>query len=126
MSQIVINTSTEGLKATTFTVPTTGSYDLVGTVTIPTTQSPAVSQGPGGGAGTGVGGAPNIPSSIVITITKTTTGTIYTSTAGDRGFALHAIACTANDVITITPSSSATNDKQTNTVRVTASLSGPN
>lgn len=123
---IVTNTTTEGLKATTFTVPTTGSYHLQGTVTTPTTQSPAVSQGPGGGAGTGTGGAPNIPSSIVITITKTTSGTIYTSTAGDRGFDLPAINCTAGDVLTITPSSSSTSDKQTNTVRVTASLSGPN
>lgn len=126
MPSIVINTSTEGLKATTFTVPTTGVYHLQGTMTTPTTQSPAVSQGPGGGAGTGVGGAPNVPSTIVITITQTTIGTIYTSTAGDRGFDLPAITCTAGDVLTITPSSSSTSDKQTNTVRVTAALSGPN
>jgi len=126
MSAIVTNTSTEGLKDTTFTIATAGVYHLQGTMTTPTTQSPAVSQGPGGGAGTGVGGAPNIPSSIVITITQTGVGTIYTSTAGDRGFDLPAITCAADDVLTITPSSSSTSDKQTNTVRVTAALSGPN
>lgn len=126
MPQIVINTSTEGLKATTFTVPTTGVYHLQGTVTTPTTQSPAVSQGPGGGAGTGVGGAPNIPSAIVITITQTTVGTILTGLPGARGFDLPAINCTAGDVLTITPSSALASDNQTNTVRVTAALSGPN
>lgn len=126
MSQIVINTSTEGLKATTFTVPTTGSYDLKVKMTTPTTQSPAVSQGPGGGAGTGTGGAPNVPSAIVLTVTQTGAGTILTTIAGSRGFQLQAINCTAGDVLTITPTSAATSDQQTNTVRVTASLSGPN
>ena len=126
MPQIVTNTTTEGLKATTFTVPTTGSYNLIVKMTTPTTQSPAVSQGPGGGAGTGVGGAPNIPSQIVLTVTQTGQGTILTTSPGSRGFQLPAINATAGDVITITPSSALASDQQSNAVRVTSALSGPN
>lgn len=117
-------TSQEGLRATTVNIPTTGIYHIQGTLTIPVAQSPAASQGPGGGAGTGTGGAPTIPSQIVVTITQTGAGTILTTSAGDRGFDLPAVSCTAGDVITITPSSSLASDKQSNAVKLTLAVSG--
>lgn len=126
MPAIVQSTSTEGLKATTFTVPTAGSYSLSVTATTQASQTPAVSQGPGGGAGTGVGGGPILKSQLVIVVSKTTTGTILTTAAGDRGCTIRAINCAANDVITITPSSSSTREQQSNSIRLTCTLSGPN
>lgn len=121
-----ISTSTEGLKATTIVIPAAGPVNLIVKMTTPTTQSPAVSQGPGGGAGTGSGGAPNIPSQVVLTVTQTGAGTIFTSSPGSRGFILPAINAAANDVITITPSSSLASDQAMNAVRVTIAASqGP-
>ena len=125
MSQFAQSQTTPGLETTTVNIPTTDVYSLVGTITTRTAQSPAVSTGPGGGAGTGVGGAPTAPSQVVATI-KQNGSTIYTSQPADRGFAINALSCTAGDVITVALSSSLATDQGMNATRLTLVVSeGP-
>lgn len=93
-----------GLGATTITVPTTDRYDIDGKITLPTLQ------------------AGEAKSAIVVTIAITSQGTVYTGDAGARGFHIQPF-CNANDVITITLSSSSNSDKGLNTVKTTIAVS---
>lgn len=120
MSNFNQSSSFQGLNTYTFTVPTTDTYSFQGTVTPPKYPTTAT-QGTGGGAGTGTGGGPDIPSQVLITINKNGTP-VYTGTAGQQGFQLNGLACTAADVITIVPASSLTQDKQPNAVRITIAI----
>lgn len=113
------------LGTTTVNIPTTDTYNFVGTVQTPVAQTPAATQGAGGGAGTGTGGGPTVPSLIVTVVNQNGTP-IYTSAAGDRGFSLRAVQCTAADVITVVTSSSLASDQQPNAMRLTLAVSeGP-
>lgn len=93
-----------GLGAYTIAVPTAGTYEIDGKMTLSTTH------------------ASTNPSVVVVTISKTTTGTIYTGVAGARGFHVNQY-CAADDVITITLSSAATVDQGKNTIKATISIS---
>lgn len=116
-------TSSEGLKATTVNIPTTDLYNFQGTLT-DTTNAGSATQGPGGGAGTGTGGSTTV-SQVVMTV-RQNGSTILTTQAGQQGFCLNAVQCTAADVITVTLSSSLSQDKQPNSVRLTLATSqGP-
>ena len=117
--------TTPGLETTTVNIPTTDTYNFLGTITTRHAESPQVSSGPGGGAGTGVGGAPTIPSQVIVTIKQNGT-TIYTSQQGDRGFALNTVSCTVGDVMTFVLSSSLATDQGINSTRLTLAVSeGP-
>lgn len=117
--------SYEGLRAATVNIPSTGLYNIQGTITTPSVESPAVSQGPGGGTGTGVGGAPKVPSQIIVTI-SINASPVFVTQQGAKGFDLVAVSCSAGDVLTITPSSSLVSDQQPNAVRLTIAVSeGP-
>jgi hypothetical protein len=109
-----------GLQATTINIPTTDIYSIVGTIQAKSFVT-AATPGAGGGAGTGTGGS-QVNSQIIVTI-KQNGSTVYTSSAGQRGFALPALSCTAGDVITINPSSSLNSDKELNTVQITTAVS---
>lgn len=110
------------LGTTTVSIPTTDTYNFVGTLTTPVAQTSMTAYGAGGGAGTGTGGAPTAPSQIVVTI-KQNGSTIYTSAAGDRGFALLAVQCTAADSITFALTSALAADNQPEAVRMTLAVS---
>lgn len=125
MANFSQSSSFTGLQTYTLTIPSTDIYNFQGTLATPTAQSPAVSQGPGGGAGTGSGGGPRIPSQVVVTIRKNGS-IVYTSAAGDRGFALNALSCAANDSITFALTSSLASDQALNAVQMTLAVSeGP-
>lgn len=118
------STSVTNLQTHTITIPTTDVYNFQGTLTLPNIV-PTATQGAGGGAGTGTGGGPQVASQVVVTI-KQNGSTIYTSNAGDRGFCLNGVSCTANDVITIQRSSSLSQDQQPQAIRMTLAVSeGP-
>jgi len=104
----------------TINIPTTDIYSIVGTVQAPSLVT-AATQGPGGGAGTGTGGSQS-NSQIVVTVKQNGT-TKYTSAAGDRGFALPALSCSAADVLTIVTSSSLAQDNQPQAIQVTVAVS---
>lgn len=116
--------SFSGLTTSTVTVPTTDLYNFVGTLTL-TKNDGSATQGAGGGAGTGTGAPQPVPSQVVVTI-KQNSSTIFTTTAGDQGFALRAVVCTAGDVISFITTSSLSQDQQPNAVRLTVATSqGP-
>jgi len=118
-----LSTTVTNLATTTITIPTTDTYNIQGTLTLPNIVT-AASQGAGGGAGTGTGGTFS-PSQVVVTIKQNGT-TIYTGAAGALGFALTGLSCTANDSITIALSSSQAQDNQPEAVKMTLSVSeGP-
>lgn len=121
MANYTQSTSVTNLATHTITIPTTDVYGFQGTLTLPNVV-PTATQGPGGGAGTGTGGGPQVASQVVVTI-KQNGSTIYTSNAGDRGFILKAVQCTAADVITIQRSSSLAQDQQPEAIRMTLSVS---
>lgn len=125
MANLDITTTSTNLGVTTINIPSTGVYSFQGTLALPGAESPAVSQGAGGGAGTGVGGAPRVASQVVVTI-RQNGSIIYTSAAGDRGFGINARQCTAGDVMTFTTSSSLSQDQQPQAVKMTIAASqGP-
>lgn len=117
---LVQTTTVTGLQTFIFNVPSTDSYTLQGTLQLPNIV-PSALQGPGGGAGTGTGGSPQIASQVV-TVVKHNSSTIYTSNAGDRGFLIGA-AATAGDTFSVILSSSLDQDKQPNAVQCTVALS---
>lgn len=124
MANLSQSASWQGLNTFTFTAPTTDTYSIIGTVT-PQKYSGSVTQGAGGGAGTGSGSTAETPSQVLITINKNGSP-VYTGTAGKQGFAINGISLAANDVITIVPTSSLSQDKQPNAVRMTIAISeGP-
>lgn len=94
-----------GLGATTIQVPTTDTYKIVGKISLPTLPQGSTAN-----------------SSVVVTITQTTVGTIYTGVAGARGFTIIQPA-TANDVFTITLSSANAVDQGTNLIKTTIYVS---
>jgi len=115
------NTQTAtGLQTITINLPNTDVYSIVGTIQAPNIVT-AATQGAGGGAGTGIGGTVS-QSQIVVTI-KQNGSTIYTSSAGQRGFAIPALSATAGDVITIIPSSSLAQDEELQAIQITVATS---
>lgn len=117
--------TTTNLGTTTVTIPATDTYNFIGTLQLPVAQTPAASQGAGGGAGTGTGGTPTVPSQVIVTI-KQNGSTIFTTAAGDRGFALRDVVCTAADSITFAAASSLATDQQPQAIKMTIAVSnGP-
>lgn len=114
-------TSLSNLATHTIIIPTTDTYTFQGTLTLPNLE-PSATQGPGGGAGTGVGGGPTVDSQVLVTIRQNGTQ-VYLGHPGDRGFLLQALQCTAGDVITIQRSSSLAQDQQINSIRMTLMVS---
>lgn len=96
--------SVEGLSTTAITVPTTDRYKFEGKISLPSVVN-------GGGY-----------SSVVVTITQTGLGTIYTGVAGAEGFTIQPF-CTAADVITITLSSANNNDLGLNKIKMSLAVS---
>lgn len=94
--------SVEGLGATTIQVPTQDYYSISGKIMNHRRGS--------------------TPSAIIVTISITSQGTVYTGQAGAEGFRIRPY-CNANDVITITLSSSSVGDQGTNIVKTTISIS---
>lgn len=117
MANFTQASSRTNLATHTIVIPTTDYYGFQGTLTLPEVV-PTATQGPGGGAGTGTGGGPLVPSQVVVTI-KQNGSTIMTTNAGDRGFLIKSIPCTAGDIITIQRSSSLAQDQQLNAVSMT-------
>jgi|ERR1700677_4360310 len=118
MANYTQNTTVTNLGTHTITIPTTDSYSLQGTLTLPADQVPTALQGPGGGAGTGTGGGLPIPSQVLVVINHNGSP-IYTSNPGDRGFIVQNINCTAGDTITIVRSSSLAQDQAKEAVKMT-------
>ena len=114
------STSVTNLATHTFTAANTDIYTIAGTLTLPDIV-PTATQGPGGGAGTGIGGGTQIASQVVVTIQQNSS-TKYTSNPGDRGFHV-ALNCTAGDVITIARTSSLAQDEALNAIRMTLNIS---
>lgn len=121
MANFVQNSSFTGLQAYTLNIPETNQYSIIGTIASHSADGSAT-QGPGGGAGTGSGASPRVPSQVIVTI-RQNGSTIFTSLAGQQGFALPALNCAAGDVITFTLSSSLAADQQINAIRMTLSVS---
>jgi hypothetical protein len=118
------NQTVTNLGTTTLNILSTDTYTVAISLQIPNVV-PTATQGAGAGAGTGTGGGTQIASQVVTTIKQNGT-TIGTSAAGQKGYILSGIACTAGDVITVTLSSSLSQDQQPNAVQATISLSeGP-
>jgi hypothetical protein len=114
-----------GLNTTTINIPTTDQYNFIGTLTTKNNDGSMSAYGPGGGAGTGVGAATPIQSQVIVTV-KQNGSTILTTHAGDRGFALNTLQCTAGDVITFALSSSSTQDQSLQSTKMTLAVSeGP-
>jgi hypothetical protein len=110
-----------GLSVYTFVVPTSDTYYIDGKMQLPNSD-PSASQGPGGGAGTGIGGGPRSPSQVVMTIRQNGSAVLI-SQPGAYGFILANLPCTAGDVLTFTTTSSAPQDQQPNSIRVTLAIS---
>jgi hypothetical protein len=124
MANYNLTQTVTGLQTTTINIPTTDTYNFVGTITA-TKNDGSATQGPGGGAGTGTGAPQPVPSQVVATI-KQNGSTIMTTAAGALGFALNAVSCTAGDVITVALTSSLAQDEQTNVIKMTLAVSeGP-
>lgn len=118
-SQTVTN-----LGVTTLNIQNTDIYNVNVTLQIPT-GVPAPTAGAGAGAGTGTTTGGLVPSQVVTTI-RQNGSTIGTSTAGAKGLTLAGISCTAGDTITVTLTSSLSQDQQPQAVQATIALSeGP-
>lgn len=117
--------SSEGLRTTTITIPTSDVYNFQGRLTTTSKNDGSATQGAGGGAGTGTGAPPPIPSQVV-TVVNQNGSPIFTSQAGARGFSLNAVVCVAGDIITFVTSSSLAQDQQSNSIRLILAISeGP-
>ena len=114
-----LTTSVSGLSTTVINLPNTDTYTIQGTLEL-RSFAPTATQGPGGGAGTGVGGGPQINSQVVATIKHNST-TIFTSNAGDKGF-LAGFQAVAGDTVSVTLSSSLASDNQLNAVKCTIAV----
>lgn len=121
MANFVHIESIPDLGTATVIVPNTDTYLVQGTLSLPA-QVPAPIPGPGGGAGTGSGSGPQVNSQVIVTI-KQNGSTVYTSAAGDKGFCLPALNCTAGDILTFQRASSLSQDQQPNSVRLTLVVS---
>lgn len=103
-----LNASFTGLITLTVGIPSAGAYPLSGKLTIPTIDQGASAN-----------------SQVVVTITQTPNGgsptTIYTGSAGSRGFGV-TVNAAALDSIAISLTSAATVDQGINIVRCTASI----
>ena len=116
---ISLNATINGLTTNVFGLPNTDTYTIQGTLQLPSVV-PSASQGAGGGAGTGTGGGPQVNSQVVVVVKHNAT-TIYTSTAGDRGF-ITGFQATAGDTVSVIMSSSLPQDQQPNAVQCTVSI----
>lgn len=103
-----LNTSVSGLRTLNIGIPETNEFLVSGKLQLPT-----IDQGD------------TAVSSVVVTITQTPNGgsptTIYTGTAGARGFAVMA-NCTALDTIAVAMTSAAAVDQGINAVKTTISV----
>lgn len=102
-----MNSSIVGLITYNITVPSAGSYNLSGKLTLPTIVAGSTAN-----------------SAVVVTIVLNPSGantTLYTGAAGSRGFQLVA-NCAASDVLAITLSSAAAVDQGRNAVKATISI----
>ena len=120
MANFMLNTSYGNLGTYTVNIPSTDVYSLQGTLTLSTTQVSAT-QGPGGGAGTGVGNI-DLPSQVVCTIQQNGSP-ILATVAGARGFCLNAVKCTAGDVLSFILSSSQAKDQKPGAIKLTLAIS---
>jgi hypothetical protein len=117
------NTQTAtGLQTITINLPNTDVYSIVGTIQAPNLVS-TPTPGAGAGAGTGTNASPASTASQIVVTIKQNGSTVYTSSAGQRGFALPALSATAGDVITIIPSSSLAQDEQLQAIQITVATS---
>ncbi len=94
-----------GLGTITINIPSAGRYGIDGKITLPRIAS---------------GDSSN--SSVVVTISQTGAGVIYTGQADAQGFHINPF-CAASDVISIVLSSAATIDNQLNVIKTTVSVS---
>ena len=118
-SQTVTN-----LGTTTLTANNTDTYTINVTLQIPNID-PSATTGPGGGAGTGTSGGPEVPSQVVCTI-RQNGSLLGASSPGAKGLTIKGIACTAGDTLTVTLTSSLPQDEQLNAVQATIAFSeGP-
>jgi len=122
LANYVSNITVTGLQEFDFIVPTTDTYNVAGTLQLPTNLVPTAASGSGGG-GIGTGSVPGLPiPSQVVVVVKVNSTTKYTSNAGDRGFFI-GVQATAGDTIKVTLSSSLAQDEQLNATQCTISIS---
>ena len=95
-----------GLGTFVIGVGDTGTYTLQGTITLP-----SISQGASGN------------SSVVVTITTTGAGLIYTGAAGAKGFEISNVSAAAGDTISIALSSANAVDQGLNIIKTTVTVS---
>lgn len=105
MANFYQSQTVEGLSTVTIKVPTSDTYKLEGKINTPSLQSGS-----------------NAQSSVVVTISQTGLGTIYTGPAGAKGFQIKPV-CSANDVLTIVLSSANAVDQGTNMIKSVISIS---
>lgn len=103
MANFNLNATVQGLGTTTIVAPTTDTYVVTGTLTLPSI--------PAGSA---------TSSSVVVTV-NLNGSPVYTGAAGSRGFRT-GVTATAADTITIVLSSAAAVDLQPNAVKMTLSM----
>lgn len=89
---------------TVFTALITDSYNIIGTLSLP-----AISKG-------------DTANSQVVVVIKQNSSTIYTGSAGAKGFAISA-QLTANDVISLVLTSSASVDQPKNVIKTSLTIS---
>jgi hypothetical protein len=124
MANFVSVQTATNLGTTTINIPTTDTYNFVGTLTAPNLV-PTPTPGAGGGAGTGTGSGPEVPSQIVVTVKQNGT-TLLTTAPGALGFSLNTMQCTAGDIFTFVTSSSSPQDQQPQAIKLTLAVSeGP-
>lgn len=94
-----------GLGTFNFGVPEVGTYNVHGTISLPTlaTGSPANSQ-------------------VVVTVTINSGATIYTGLAGEGGFDFNYAVPSDNSIFNITLSSSASIDQGLNVIKTTVTI----
>jgi hypothetical protein len=105
-----LNATFTNLSTVTTSLPSAGQYLVAGKLQLPTIDQGSASQ-----------------SQVVVTITQTPSGggptTIYTGSAGARGFAVNVTAATL-DSIAVALSSSAAVDQLANAIQCTLSIAG--
>lgn len=119
MANYNLSLTSTNLGVTTVNIPSADRYVFQGTLELPNIE-PSATQGPGGGAGTGTGGAQKVHSQVVVTI-RQNGSTIFTSTAGAQGFEID-VLCAANDIITFTLTSALAQDNQLNSLKMTLAV----
>lgn len=103
MANFNSNGTFSGLATYIVGVPTTDTYIVQGTLTLP-----SLAKG-------------DTANSSVVVVVKVNSTTSYTGVAGATGFRT-SINCTANDLISVITSSAAAVDQGSNTIRTTVSI----